>query len=96
MRLAVAALLVAAGPARAETYRVADAAGFTRAVAAARPGDTILLAPGEYANNFHFRGVHGAAGRPIVIAAADPDRPPRFLTLHHRGWRHHGRIQGLR
>lgn len=76
--VATAALLLAAGPAWAETVRVADAAGLTRAVAAARPGDTVLVAPGEYANNFHFRGVHGAPGRPVVIAAADPDRPPRF------------------
>ena len=78
--LVAVALLLIAGPLRgAETYRVGDANAFNRAVAAVKPGDTILVAPGEYANNFHFRGVHGTAKEPIVIAAADPDKPPQFV-----------------
>lgn len=76
----------------AETIRVNDAAGFNRAVAAARPGDEILLAPGEYGNNFYFRNVHGMPKQPIVIAAADPDKPPRFVSktapLHFSGVSH--------
>jgi hypothetical protein len=72
-------LLVAAPLPGAETHRVRDAGGFNRAVAAAKPGDTILLAGGEYANNFHFRGVHGTAKEPIVIAAADPTDPPHLV-----------------
>lgn len=62
-----------------EEVRVGDAAGFRRAVAAARPGDRILLAPGNYGGNFYLKGVHGAAGKPVVIAAANPDNPPRFI-----------------
>src|SRR5262245_14104310 len=77
--VAVALLLISAPLRGAETVRVGDATAFNRAVAAAKPGDTILVAPGEYANNFHFRGVHGAAKEPIVIAAADPDKPPQFV-----------------
>jgi hypothetical protein len=91
--LATAVLLLAAAPLRgAETYRVGDAAEFNRVVSAAKPGDQVLVAPGEYRNNFHFRGVHGTATAPIVIAAADPDRPPQFVgktaPLHFAGASH--------
>jgi hypothetical protein len=74
-------ILTAFAPAAAgqAEHRVRDADGLRRAVAAAKPGDRILLAPGEYRGNFHFTNVHGAAGRPVVIAAANPDRPPRFV-----------------
>lgn len=78
-RIAPIALLLL-GPVvhAADPIRVSDAGGFNRAVVAARPGDTILLAAGEYASNFNFRGVHGTAKEPIVIAAADLTKPPRF------------------
>lgn len=48
------------------------------AVTAAVPGTRILLAPGVYGGGFHFRNVRGEAGRPIVVAAADPGRRPVF------------------
>src|SRR5262245_23743293 len=75
-------LLLVAGPLRgAETYRVSDANEFNRAVAAVKPADKILLAGGEYANTFPFRGLHGTAKEPITIAAADPDKPPHFVGM---------------
>jgi Right handed beta helix region len=58
---------------------VRDAADFYKAVNSAKPGDRILLAPGDYKGNFHFDNVHGTADNPIIIAAADPKHPPRFL-----------------
>jgi hypothetical protein len=61
-----------------ETYRVSNTEGFNRAVGAAKPGDRILLNPGEYSNNYYFRGVHGTADKPIIITAANPNRPPRL------------------
>lgn len=76
--LSLLMIVLFAGLSHAEERRVADAVEFNRAVAVARPGDTVLLAPGEYGNNFSFAGVRGAEGRPVVIAAADPARPPRF------------------
>ena len=75
-------LVLVAGPALAQpgpAVGVRDVAGFRRAVAAAGPGTRILLAPGDYPGNFFFQNVHGAAGRPIVLAAADPARPPRLV-----------------
>jgi hypothetical protein len=79
--LPVVLLLVATSPALAQgtDRRVGSAEGFRRAVAASRPGDRVLLLPGEYRGIFFFKGVHGAAGKPITIAAADPARPPRFV-----------------
>ena len=49
-----------------------------RAIAQATPGARILLAPGEYAGGMYFANVRGAPDQPIVIAAADPARPPRI------------------
>lgn len=90
--VAVALLLTAVPLRAADTRRVDDTDGFRRAVAAARPGDTILLAGGEYGGDFYFRGVAGTAKEPVVIAAADPASPPRFVgktaPLHFRGASH--------
>ncbi|MBL9213111.1 MAG: right-handed parallel beta-helix repeat-containing protein [Opitutaceae bacterium] len=62
----------------AADVHVADAAGFRAAVAVAKPGTRILLAGGTYRGGFHFVDLRGEAGRPIVIAAADPAHPPVF------------------
>ncbi len=83
-------LPLVATPTRAgETYRVSNTEGFNRAVGAAKPGDRILVNPGDYGNNFHFRGIHGTVDNPITIAAANPNRPPRLVgknsPLHFSG-----------
>lgn len=51
---------------------------FRAAVAHAKPGTQILLAPGDYGGGFRFNNVRGEAGNPVVIAAADPHKPPVF------------------
>lgn len=56
--------------------QVHDAQGLRDAVAHAKPGTHIQIAPGEYAGGFYFENVHGEAGKPIVIEAADPQHPP--------------------
>jgi hypothetical protein len=63
----------------AATLRVQDATLFQSAVRAAVPGTRIELAPGEYAGGFFFENVRGEKARPIVIAAADPAKPPRIV-----------------
>lgn len=56
-----------------------DSLAELRAVAsAARPGTTISIAPGDYVGGVHLSELHGAPGRPIIIGASDPKRPPRF------------------
>jgi hypothetical protein len=73
--LAAFGILVATVAAGAD-LRVRDAASFRNAAGAAKPGDRILLEPGEYPGGFAFQGLRGAPGKPIVIGAADRERPP--------------------
>jgi hypothetical protein len=44
----------------------------------ARPGTTILVASGDFEGGVYLANVKGQAGKPIVIAAADPKNPPVF------------------
>jgi hypothetical protein len=74
----VVATFCGAVAARSEDVSVNDAATFRAAVAAAKPGTRILLAGGVYGGGFHFSNLRGEAGRPILIAAADPQQPPVF------------------
>lgn len=85
-------LLMIGRPAFAADLRVADVNGLRRAMAAVRPGDRILIAPGTYRGNHYFKNIHGAEGKPIVVMAADPARPPKFAAdnacLHISGASH--------
>jgi hypothetical protein len=65
----------------ARVVAVTDAAALRTAVAAAQPGDRVLLAAGNYGGGFHFAHLRGAPGRPIIIAAADPRNPPVFRDV---------------
>lgn len=51
------------------------------AVSRAKPGAKILIAPGNYGAGHHFSNLRGQAGRPIVLAAADPKNPPVFESM---------------
>lgn len=79
-RLPLVALLLFGGSLQAADHRVNDVAGLRRAMAAVRPGDRILIAPGTYRGNHFFRNVHGAEDKPILIMASDPERPPKFTA----------------
>ncbi|MDW8320131.1 MAG: right-handed parallel beta-helix repeat-containing protein [Armatimonadota bacterium] len=69
-------LMFLADCAAARVIRVQNAAQLRQAVRNARPGDTILLAPGEYEGDLYFENIHGEPGKPIVIAGEDPRNPP--------------------
>jgi hypothetical protein len=82
---------------------VRDATEFRRELGSAKPGTRLLLAPGEYGGGFLFANVRGASNAPIVVAAADPVKPPSirdiqftdpaFLELYHltiAGWSGNG------
>jgi hypothetical protein len=77
-RIAIAILLLGGGRNQAAEVKVNGAAELRSAVAAAKPGTRILLAGGNYGAGFHFSNVRGEEGKPIVIAAADPQQPPVF------------------
>lgn len=71
-----AASVPAAGDANVVRVRTADE--LRAAVAAAKPGTRIEIAAGTYENGFHFTDLRGAAGKPVVLAAADEKDPPLF------------------
>lgn len=55
---------------------VTTAAALRTAVESASPGTRILIASGTYAGGFYFSNVRGEEGRPVVIAAEDPENLP--------------------
>jgi hypothetical protein len=59
-----------------EVVRVTNSEQLRQAVRNARPGTTILLAPGEYTGGLYFENVRGEPGKPITIASQDPQKPP--------------------
>jgi hypothetical protein len=81
MRQAVCAawLCLLAGTATATDYH-ATALDYRDYVPRLQPGDRLLLAPGDYLQGLPLRNLAGLAGQPIVIEAAEPDAPPRFLA----------------
>ncbi|HEX8916204.1 MAG TPA: right-handed parallel beta-helix repeat-containing protein, partial [Humisphaera sp.] len=94
--LATLTLLVAAGPPAAAAgpvvVRVADDAALRRALADARPGTRVVVAPGRYRGGHGGDGLRGTPEAPIVIEAADPKDKPVFeggwAGLHLRGPAH--------
>jgi hypothetical protein len=55
---------------------VADTQQLREALARAKPGETIRIAPGDYRGGLTGRGLHGEPSKPIILKAADPKRPP--------------------
>jgi hypothetical protein len=65
--------------AAAADYRV-DAKNYRDYLRRLQPGDRVLLAPGDYRQGLPLHNLSGNAGQPIVIEAADPAVPPRFIA----------------
>ncbi len=61
------------------TVVVTNIAELRRAATNAQPGTTIQVAPGDYVGGVSLMNLHGAPGRPIVIAGLDHTNPPRFV-----------------
>src|SRR5688500_3070878 len=59
-----------------EEIRVSTSDELAQGLREARPGTTILIAPGEYRGGLAQAKLIGTKERPIVIAAADPANPP--------------------
>jgi len=62
--------------AAAQDVTVSTADELRQALQQARPGTRVLVAPGDYRGYIGVDGLRGAPGKPIVVAAADPERPP--------------------
>jgi hypothetical protein len=68
-------VVLAAG---AEEVTVNSTNALRSAISRAKPGTTILIAPGDYSGGMYFRGVSGSAEARITIRGADPEDPPVF------------------
>lgn len=72
-------LCILAGMASAAEYR-ASAEDYRDYVHRLQPGDRLLLEPGDYRQGLPLHNLSGRAGQPIVIEAANPEAPPRFIA----------------
>lgn len=81
MRRAIGAAIVCllANAALATDYR-ANAQDYRNYLHRLRPGDRLLLDPGDYLYGLPLRDLSGRAGEDIVIEAARPAFPPRFIA----------------
>jgi hypothetical protein len=61
-----------------QTVTVSTRPQIVNAVEQAKPGTTILIAPGTYQGGLHFDGLQGQEGKPIILAAADKTKQPIF------------------
>jgi len=68
-----------AGTVAAADYR-AGAEDYRDHARRLQPGDRLLLEPGDYRQGLPLHNLSGRAGQPIVIEAADPAAPPRFIA----------------
>ncbi len=78
----------------AAAQQVATSAELRAALAAAAPGAVVAVAPGTY-DSLHVAEVHGAAGKPIVVRAADPKSRPGFRGQVHFADVSHFELHGL-
>ena len=62
--------------ASAVSVQVGTRGELQQAVAKAQPGTRIVIAPGTYEGGLTFTRLQGSKDQPIVLAAADPARPP--------------------
>lgn len=66
--------------AAAATDFYADPATYRSYLTQLQPGDRLLLKPGDYLRGLPLRDISGTAARPILIAAAQPKLPPRWVA----------------
>lgn len=76
---AVCPALLLAANAPEKTVRVRTSDELRAAARTAGPGTRIELTPGEYSGDVFLENLRGEKGRPVVIAGADPKKPPHFV-----------------
>lgn len=72
--LAVGFVMLGAWPAMARDWQVSDTEALARIGAKLEPGDTVLIAPGDY-DALELRGMAGREDAPITFRSADPGNP---------------------
>ncbi len=80
LRVALVAVLGACASVSAAADFQADAHTYRQYLKSLHAGDRLRLEPGVYLQGLPLRELAGTAADPIVIEAADPGRPPRFVA----------------
>jgi hypothetical protein len=62
----------------AADVKVSDRTDLVRALQGAKPGTVILIAPGKYEGGLSAAKLSGEKGKPIILKAADAEKPPVF------------------
>ena len=75
----IAAFVIWAAVAASLVFWALRLGSLRAALGSARAGITILLKPNNYSGSLAVSGIEGTADQPIIVAAADPDRPPVIL-----------------
>jgi len=65
-------------PANAARITVATSSQLRSAIRKLQPGDTLLIAPGDYAGGIYLADTSGTKDAPITIRGAEPNNPPLF------------------
>lgn len=71
-------VLLLSQSAMSQTVTVNTRDQIVKAVQQAKPGTTVLIAPGTYQGGLNFNGLQGEQNKPITLAAADKENPPVF------------------
>jgi len=79
-RAAIAGILACGSSALAAADFLAGPDTYRSMLPKLRPGDRMLLAPGEYAAGLPLHGISGAPDAPIVIRGPSSGKPARFLA----------------
>jgi hypothetical protein len=72
-------LCLLAATAAAADYRV-DADDYRGYLRRLQPGDRLLLGSGDYRQGLPLNNLSGRPSQPIIIEAANPESPPRFIA----------------
>lgn len=84
MRRSLLFTILLAAFARAETIQ-ADANDYKSKLSLLKPGDTLLLAPGDYPLGLYLNNLNGNANAWITVKGPDTGAQPRFLGDPNRG-----------
>jgi len=78
LHVILATVLAVSATAEAGGIRVSSSSQLRSATQGLKPGEVLLIAPGDYAGGIYAGGVCGTEGAPIIIRGAEPDNPPVF------------------
>lgn len=73
-----ATILTACALLEADDISIDNSAQLRTAISRLQPGDTLLIAPGDYAGGIYLANTSGTENAPITIRGAEPNNPPLF------------------